>query len=94
MIMFQTFLRSLLLASAFSFAAPLILIGAVLLSLDLIGHIPLLGSLSHSIVHQILQFLNVFGNGDPWQGTLVIGTAFSLVGALFDTYAFYRHHQH
>jgi len=39
----------------------------------------------------LLSFLAVFGTGSPLEGVLVIGMTCSIVGALFDTYAFYRY---
>ncbi|OCQ97497.1 hypothetical protein BCD67_24605 [Oscillatoriales cyanobacterium USR001] len=82
------FLRSLLLASVFSFIAPLLLIGAVLSCFDLISHLPCLQRVGHFGADQILKFLATFGSGSPIEGFLVIGITFSLVGILFDTYAF------
>lgn len=92
MMISQTFLRSLLLASTFSFAAPVILIGALLISLWFVQQIPLVGVIGQAGGEKLLKFLAVFGSGDAVQGALVIGLTCGLVGALFDTYAFYRHH--
>ena len=91
MITILTFIRSLLLASVLSFAAPLLFIGSVLVGLDLLAHIPHVATLSQATASQILGFLATFGSGDAIEGTFVIAVVFSLVGALFDTYAFYRH---
>jgi hypothetical protein len=85
------FLRSLLLTSALSFAAPIVLVGVALVSLYVIGQVPLIDALSQTGSSQILKFLAVFGNGDVVEGVLTIGLTCALVGALFDTYAFYRH---
>lgn len=85
------FLRSLLLTSVLSFVAPILLLGGVLVSLSLIGYIPGLEGSTQLITEQILQFLATFGSGNPFQGLVVIGLTCSLVGALFDTYAFYRY---
>jgi hypothetical protein len=38
----------------------------------------------------LLDFLAILGNGDPWQGGLVMGLCSSFVGILFDTYTFYH----
>ncbi|CBN55383.1 hypothetical protein PN499_16950 [Kamptonema animale CS-326] len=81
------FLRSLLLASLFSFVAPLLLIGVGLSCFYLISHLPYLQEVGHFGAGQILKFLATFGNGSPVEGFLVIGITFSLVGVLFDTYA-------
>ncbi len=86
-----TFLRSLLLTSVLSFVTPTVLVGIVLVSLYLVGQIPFIETFSQAGVAQILSFLAVFGNGDAVEGVLTIGLTCSLVGALFDTYAFYRH---
>ena len=91
MSIFPNFLRSVLLTSLLSFVAPLLLIGAGLTSFSLIGLVPALQGFGHSGEEMILQFLATFGSGCPLQGFLVIGIAFGLVGALFDTYAFYQH---
>ncbi len=91
MSIFPNFLRSVLLTSLFSFIAPLLLICAGLTSFSLICLVPALQGVGHSGEEMILQFLATFGSGCPLQGFLVIGVAFGLVGALFDTYAFYQH---
>lgn len=87
----SNFLRSLLLAIIFSFVAPTFLIGGGLISLFLIGFVPGLQRTGQAIVEQVLQFLATFGSGSSWRGLLVIGLTCSLVGALFDMYAFYRY---
>jgi len=84
------FLRSVLLTIVLSFAAPMLLFGGGLVSLSLIGHISGLAASAQSIAERILQFLATFGSGNPFRGLVVIGITCSLVGALFDTYTFYR----
>ncbi|WP_293129887.1 hypothetical protein [Microcoleus sp. bin38.metabat.b11b12b14.051] len=91
MSIFPNFLRSLLITSLLSFVAPLLLIGAGLTSCSLLCHVPALQAVGRSGEDQIVQFLATFGSGCPLQGFLVIGLAFGLVGALFDTYAAYQH---
>lgn len=86
-----TFLRSLLLTIIFSFVAPLILVGGGLVSLSLINYIPGFQGIGRAIVEQILQFLAIFGSGSSFRGMVVISLTCSFVGALFDTYAFYRY---
>ncbi len=88
---FTNFLRSLVLTIIFSFAAPLCLIGAVLLFLSLGGYVPLLGGLTEAIAHAILNFLGIFGSGSALHGNLVISLTCSFVGGLFDTYVYYRY---
>lgn len=85
------FLRSLLLTIIFSFIAPVLLFGGGLLSGSLVGFIPGLQNTGQAIATQLLQFLSTFGSGSPLRGMIVIGFTCSLVGALFDTYAFYRY---
>jgi hypothetical protein len=83
-----SFLRSLLLASAFSFAAPILLVSGAIASLSLLSYIPSLRLISQMGLAQINSFLITFGSGQPLEGVLVIGTVCGLVGALFDTYVF------
>ncbi|UBF27893.1 hypothetical protein K9N68_08335 [Kovacikia minuta CCNUW1] len=85
------FLRSLVLTSVLSFIAPVLLIGCILAVLSLISQIPVIEAIAQVGAGQILEFLAVFGSGDVVEGLLVIGLTCGLVGALFDTYAFYRH---
>ena len=85
------FLRSLLLTIIFSFVAPMLLVGVALVSFSLIGYIPGLETMGEAISDQILQFLATFGSGNAFRGLVVIGLTCGLVGALFDTYAFYRY---
>lgn len=85
------FLRSLLLTSVLSFTAPLILVGAILISFSLLSYVPWLESLGETGVKQVLQFLATFGSGQPFQGLVIIGFACGLVGGLFDTFNFYRY---
>jgi hypothetical protein len=91
MMILIAFLRSLLLTSFLSFAAPVFLFGSVLMLLYLAGSIPITEAMSGAIAEQILKFLAVFGNGSAVEGIFVISLTCALVGALFDTYAFYRH---
>ncbi len=86
-----SYLLSLLLTIIFSFITPILLIGGALVSVFLIGHIPGLHAISQAITEHILQFLATFGSHNPWRGIVVIGLTCSLVGALFDTYTFYRY---
>ncbi|MDY7009121.1 MAG: hypothetical protein SWX82_35780 [Cyanobacteriota bacterium] len=81
-------LRSLLLTSIFSFVTPILLIGGSWTSFALISHFPTLRTIGQSGAALIWHFLATFGNGHPSQGCLVIAVTFSLVGAMFDTYAF------
>ncbi|MDX2240549.1 MAG: hypothetical protein NW224_07700 [Leptolyngbyaceae cyanobacterium bins.302] len=85
----KAFLRSLLVTSFMSFLAPLVMVGGGVVILALVAYLPGLTSISQILTSQILQFLATFGNGDAISGSVVIGFAFMLVGALFDIYSFY-----
>lgn len=91
MTILPNFLRSLLLTIVLSFVTPLLLFGGVWVSLSLIGYLLGLEAKFQVIAAQILQFLATFGSGNPWRGLVVIGLTFSVVGGLFDMYAFYRY---
>ncbi len=90
MTMFTSFLRSLLLTIIFSFVAPMIFVGGALLILSLLSLLPGLQALGEIIATQISDFLATFGSGTPLQGLFVICLTCSFVGALFDTYVYYR----
>lgn len=91
MTILPNFLRSLLLAIILSFVAPILLIGSGLISVSLLSFVPGLQRIGGAGAQQVLQFLATFGSGSSWQGLVAIGLTCSLVGALFDTYAFYRY---
>ena len=90
MTIFTNFLRSLLLTIIFSFVAPLFLVGICLFSLSLIGNFPGVQDVSNAIALAIIRFLATFGSGTPLRGIFVICLTCSFVGALFDTYVYYR----
>ncbi|MBR8837347.1 MAG: hypothetical protein DSM106950_25895 [Stigonema ocellatum SAG 48.90 = DSM 106950] len=85
------FLRSLLLTIIFSFVAPLFLFGGLLSIIFLVGYFPGLQGVTEAIANHILQFLTIFGSGAPIEGIFVISLTCSFVGALFETYAYYRY---
>lgn len=87
-----SFIRSLLLSTLVSFTAPSLLLGLLFICICLLSYLPGLEGFSQFSGDRLLQFLIVFGNGDPWQGVLAIGLTCGLVGGLFDTYAFYQYH--
>jgi hypothetical protein len=87
----SAFLRSLLLASFVSFALPVLLVGGAIVTLILVGYLPLLDAFSQFCLAQLLNFLTTFGSGSALHGVLVIGFTCALVGALFDAYTFYRY---
>ncbi|PSB03227.1 hypothetical protein [Merismopedia glauca] len=87
----HSFLRSVVLSIFLSFIAPILLTITIFISLLIVGCFPGVTALTLTSTNHIKQFLAVFGNGCPLQGLLVISITCSLVGALFDTYAFYRY---
>ncbi|NJM73519.1 MAG: hypothetical protein HC862_27245 [Scytonema sp. RU_4_4] len=90
MTVMTNFLRSLLLSIIFSFVAPMLLFGSVLLALSVVSYIPGLQGVTEVVTTLIKDFLCIFGSGTPVGGLFVICSTFSFVGALFDTYAYYR----
>jgi hypothetical protein len=90
MSVFTNFLRSLLLTMFFSFIAPMLLVGGVLFILPLIGHFPALQAATEASSIRIIHFLAIFGTGNSCRGLVTISLTCSFVGALFDTYAYYR----
>lgn len=85
------FLRSLLLTIVLSFVTPMLFIGGGLIIVLLLGYVPGLQALGNAIAMTMTQFLATFGSGSAFHGLVVIGFTCSLVGGLFDTYAFYRY---
>ena len=94
MIIMQTLLRSLLLTVLISFITPVVLLTGLFATLCGIGYLPVVDTIAQIGVTDLLKFLAIFGSGSPLQGIVVIGVTFSLVGALFDTYAFYSYQHH
>lgn len=86
--------RSLLLASFFSFLAPVLLIAGLLGGTILLSHLPGVAPLGHELTHLVLHFLQIFGSGSWAGGMLVIAIACSLVGLLFDAYLVFYHQYH
>lgn len=91
MTVMTNFLRSLVLSIILSFVAPMFLFGSVLLVLSLVGYIPGLQNATEVITTLIMDFLAIFGSGIPIGGLFTISLTCSFVGALFDTYAYYRY---
>ncbi len=87
----SVYLRSLFLTSLVSFLTPLLFVGSTIAGLMLLGLVPGLDVFSQWSSGVILTFLQTFGSGKALEGSLVIGGACGVVGALFDTYIFYRH---
>ncbi|MDH6099567.1 hypothetical protein NWP21_12090 [Anabaenopsis sp. FSS-46] len=91
MSIFTNFLRSLLLTMFFSFIAPMSLVGGVLFLLPVIGYFPALQGATDASTMRIIHFLSIFGSGHPLDGLVIISLTCSFVGALFDSYAYYRY---
>jgi hypothetical protein len=91
MSIFTNFLRSLLLTMFFSFMAPMCLVGGLLFLLPVIGYFPALQGVTDASTARIMHFLSIFGSGHPLHGLVIISLTCSFVGALFDTYAYYRY---
>ena len=87
-------LRSLLLAALFSFILPLVLLGGAWTGASLIRQIPDIAWLGRICIHGVNTLLAVFGSGDMFEGLLVIGLSFGLVGVLFDGFTLYRQRQY
>lgn len=68
----------------------MLLVGGGLVLLTFIGYFPGLQELTEAIATQIMHFLATFGSGTPLRGLFVISLTCSFVGALFDTYVYYR----
>jgi len=86
-----SFRPKLALTIVFSFVAPILLISGLLVSFSLLGHLLGLAAISTAINRGITEFLASFGSGNSWRGIVIIGLTCSFVGALFDTYTFYRY---
>ena len=80
------FTKSLLIAGLLGCSVPSLLIGTGLLSVLIIGHIPIAESICQFIVAHIIDVLQVFGSGSSLQGTAVISVVVGSVGVLFSTY--------
>ena len=80
------FTKSLLIAGLLSCALPTLLIGGGLLSVFMLGQIPVAASICQLIVEDIIGVLQVFGSGSPLQGVIIISIVIGGVGMLFSTY--------
>jgi hypothetical protein len=86
----MNFFRSLILTTVFSFIAPIFLFGGILLFLSLFSYIPGLQGMIADTSVQVIHFLDTFGSGSSLNGLFTIGLTCGFVGALFDTYVYYR----
>ena len=85
----SNFLVSILLTTIISFAVPALVIGLFFTILLVLGYIPGLSFLGQGGIVQISDFLAVFGSGNPFEGVIILGLAFALVGFFFDIFTFY-----
>jgi hypothetical protein len=74
-----------------TFLLPLVVLGAALLLLSSLDFLMPGADLDQQVTVHLHSFLAILGSGEPWQGALLIATVSSLVGMLFDSYAFYRY---
>jgi hypothetical protein len=90
--MASSYFRSLVLTCLLSFLAPLVLVGGAIAFFLLLGFLPGLDAVGQAGDRMMMFFLATFGNGNAWEGMIVIGCACAVVGAMLDTYSFYRHY--
>lgn len=76
-------IQSCLLTALLSFVMPLMLIGIVLVSSFIVPSLLGLVQMGHHAFDCVITILTIFGDGHPFNGSLVIATAFSFVGTLF-----------
>ena len=81
---------SLILTTIISFVIPVAIVGLILGVATLISLIPGLTIFGHQAVNCIVEFLAVFGTGNPLSGVITLGLVSSFVGALFDLFNIYR----
>ena len=86
----MNFFRSLILTTVFSFIAPIFLFGGILFFLSLFSYIPCLQGMIADTSVQVIHILYTFGSGSSLNGLLIISLTCGFVGALFDTYVYYR----
>jgi hypothetical protein len=83
------FLLSLILTALISFSAPIILVGIIFTTLFAVSYFPGLIEFGHAGACQVIDFLSIFGSGNPIQGIITIGLTTALVGSLFDLFNLY-----
>ena len=82
---------SLFLAAVMSFSALAILVSCTLGFLTFISYIPGFFEISSLATNSVLNFLAVFGNGNPVEGIITLGLTLSIVAVLLDIFNFYRY---
>ncbi len=84
------FLTSLTTTLLVCFCLPILAI-CLVLGLLTMAELSPLAELGQTGLTQTLNILSTFGSGSVWEGVLILSGTLSLVGGLFDTYAFYRY---
>jgi hypothetical protein len=92
MILMSSYVRSVVVTSIISFLAPQLLLGGLTVLLLTVALIPGCADLGQAGLQAVATFLQTFGEGSVLEGLLVLGCVAGAVGALFDTYIFYRQH--
>lgn len=82
---------SLLLTAIVSFTLPVALILLLLGFSFLASLFPSLMVSAGNVNHAVLEFLAVFGNGEPIMGVITLGLTSTIAGILFDIFNFYRY---
>ena len=90
MINLGLFIASLTTTLAVCFILPILTIGLLLGLLTMAEFSPMSGFGQTGLNHT-LDILSIFGGGSVWEGVLTISLTLSLVGGMFDTYAFCRY---
>ncbi|MGF1567433.1 MAG: hypothetical protein ACFCVD_05090 [Nodosilinea sp.] len=85
------YLQTLTVTALVAFLIPLVLVVGLWLGLSVAQRWLPLAAISQQGLGRLVEVLTTLGGGNPWQGGLALGIAFSLVGILFDLYTFYRH---
>lgn len=83
-------LISLVLTSGICFLFPAMMLTLVLGALTLGSWSPL-AAISTLGKDRLVNFLATFGAGDVWQGVVSICLTLSIVGGLFEMFAFYKY---
>ena len=81
---------SLMLTSGICFLLPAVTLGVALGALTLGAWSPL-AAISILGKDRLVDFLITFGAGDVWQGVVSICLTLSVVGGLFEIFAFYKY---
>lgn len=82
---------SLFLTTLVSFAVPVVVCTAILASLVVLSHLPLIGIWGTNLYEQVWNFLAVFGEGSSTIGIITIALTCAIVGFLFESLNFYRY---